>query len=536
MSGKKLTAKFDGSIRALKEKDFDQFGISKAAVMEKAKSLIPDGFDPNKNIDVLPVVFNLAVVNKFNANGDGIDSSTAIEMVKRFINKPINIEHKKNKIVGHIINASLSDKEPEYKENDLKSFSKRKDPYFITAAGLIYKHVYPDLAKAIEQASDEKNSEYQSISTSWELGFKNYKVVYGSDRLDESEIIEDEAKAAEMKKMIKGFGGKGQDEYGKKINRLIVGEVYPLGAALTRNPAASVSGVYMMEDEEEEEEMQEEEMEDEEDEMEEDEMEEEEMEEEEMDDEMKKTKAKQKNSLIARNIVKIKNLKETLNMNEKQFEQFLQKLEESVASVNMEESHAKSVSLVLTEALKEYGDTWKSKIQEEVEAKEKMAAELVQLQTSLETTQKELQEMKAEAESKAAVELFNSRMNAIEADYSLTDDELSFVAAEIKNLDSSEEAFASYQNKFSILFANKAKAFLDKQEAEIQAKIEEEVAKRLQSSTASTSAVEEKTEENEELEIEATACTDIINNNGEGCLSESLVEKLKKNFSVEIKL
>ena len=73
-------------------------------------------------------------------------------------------------------------------------------------------------------------------------------------------------------------------------------------------------------------------------------------------------------------------------------------------------------------------------------------------------------------------------------------------------------------------------------QAEIQAKIEEEVAKRLQSSTASTSAVEEKTEENEELEIEATACTDIINNNGEGCLSESLVEKLKKNFSVEIKL
>ena len=152
-----LLAKFEGTIKIMSENDFGKFGISKGSVMESAKSLMPESFDAKKNIDVLPVIFNLAVVNKFNANGDGIDTQTAIEAVKRFANKPINIEHKKNKIVGHILNASLSDQEPDFKDNDIQSFAGRTDPFYITAAGLIYKHVYPELANALMQASDPES-------------------------------------------------------------------------------------------------------------------------------------------------------------------------------------------------------------------------------------------------------------------------------------------------------------------------------------------------------------------------------------------
>ena len=85
---------FEGKIREIKEEEFEAFGLSEGSIAEAAQSLLPEDFDPEQNIDVLPVVFNLAKVNEFNKNGDGIDSKTAVAAVKRFINKPINIEHK----------------------------------------------------------------------------------------------------------------------------------------------------------------------------------------------------------------------------------------------------------------------------------------------------------------------------------------------------------------------------------------------------------------------------------------------------------
>ena len=59
---------FDCNIRALKETDYDKFGVSEGSIAEAAKSLLPEDFDPSANVDVLPVVFNLAVVNEFNKN------------------------------------------------------------------------------------------------------------------------------------------------------------------------------------------------------------------------------------------------------------------------------------------------------------------------------------------------------------------------------------------------------------------------------------------------------------------------------------
>ena len=57
----------------------------------------------------LGAAFNAAVVNKFNRNGDGIDSETAVDLIEYFVNKPTNIEHKKQKVVGHIVNAGFTD-------------------------------------------------------------------------------------------------------------------------------------------------------------------------------------------------------------------------------------------------------------------------------------------------------------------------------------------------------------------------------------------------------------------------------------------
>ena len=162
---------FSGKIKALDKDDFLNFGISQASLDETAKSLMPESFDPLENIDVMPVVFNLAVVNEFNKNGDGIDTETAIAAVKRFVNKPINIEHQKHKIVGHMINASFSEKEFDFKDNSIESYAGQTEPFYITAAGFIYSSIFPELAEAISEASEQESEEYQSISTSWELAF-----------------------------------------------------------------------------------------------------------------------------------------------------------------------------------------------------------------------------------------------------------------------------------------------------------------------------------------------------------------------------
>jgi|688.fasta_scaffold20601_3 hypothetical protein len=521
-----LLTKFEGTIKVISENEFGKFGISKGSVIEKAKSLMPESFDAKSNIDVLPVVFNLAVVNKFNANGDGIDSETAINAVKRFANKPINIEHKKNKIVGHILNASFSDKELDFKDNDVQSFSKRKDPYYITAAGLIYKNIYPELANAIIQASDKENKEYQSISTSWELAFKDYKIAYGaSDRLQDSKIIENESEAQEMKKHLKGFGGKGLDKDGQMVNRLIVGEVYPLGAALTTNPAANVSGVYLLQEDEEEDEREEEDGDDNQESVSNIEL---------LNNSSKENK--QKNSLINKNIVKIKKFKNILNMNDKQFDQFLEKLEQSIASISSEESQAKSISLIMRDALAEQADSWKSQVQQERESKQQIENDLLQLKASFEDAKKELDEIRAENAIKAAADLFNSRMNFLEDQYSFSEKEMQFVVAEVKQLEDSEDSFEQYKEKLSVLFAHKLKSTISSLEEEVRNRIEQEVTKRLE--TSSASKVEEKIveeEQEEDLEVEESEAN-IPNNNGEISTKVSLIQKLKDSFSVEVKI
>ena len=101
----KYKTTFDNIIVA--SSDFENFNISKAS-LEPLRPLIPDDINLDRNIDLLGVAFNAAVVNKFNKNGDGIDSETAVAVKDYFIHKPTNIEHNRDKIVGHIVSAGFS--------------------------------------------------------------------------------------------------------------------------------------------------------------------------------------------------------------------------------------------------------------------------------------------------------------------------------------------------------------------------------------------------------------------------------------------
>ena len=88
--------------------ELDKKDLTSFASLTSLKDIMPEGIDLEKNIDLVGVAFNAAVANKFNKNGDGIDSSTAIAIKDYFIHKPANIEHNKQKVVGHIVGSSLS--------------------------------------------------------------------------------------------------------------------------------------------------------------------------------------------------------------------------------------------------------------------------------------------------------------------------------------------------------------------------------------------------------------------------------------------
>ena len=488
---------FEGKVREIRDEEFESFGLSQGAIKEAAESLLPEGFDPDQNIDVLPVVFNLAKVNEFNKNGDGIDAKTAVAAVKRFINKPINIEHKKDKIVGHMINASFSEREFDFKNNDIESYADKKEPFYINAAGLVYKSVYPQLAEAIEDASEKDDESYQSISTSWELAFKEFEVAVGSKFLEDSTIATG-AEKEELKQYVKGLGGKGEDPQGKPVNRLIVGQTYPLGAALTRNPAAAVKGVYTDKD----------------------------------DANDKKIEKISRNANIN---VKSDKLKNIFNMDKEQFDQLITQLSKSVASAVKEGSEAKTVSETIRDTLVEHNESWTTKMEVEKEATAKAEAELEELKDSFKQTKEELDALKNDVEAKAAVDLFNDRMNFIDSDYELNDKELALVTAEVKELGSSEEDFNNYKDKLEVIFAHKLKKNIEAQEAEIKARIDEAVASRDEDDDPEEEEEAAEEEATEELEVEGgEAEASIPNNNAEASEKISFVERLKKNFSVEV--
>jgi hypothetical protein len=101
----KYTTTFDNVICASSQ--IQDSEISQASI-ESLRSLIPNDIDLNRNIDLIGVAFNAAVVNKFNKNGDGIDSETAVAVKDYFVHKPANIEHDRDRIVGHIVSAGFS--------------------------------------------------------------------------------------------------------------------------------------------------------------------------------------------------------------------------------------------------------------------------------------------------------------------------------------------------------------------------------------------------------------------------------------------
>ena len=214
------------------------------ASLDKLRKFLPD-INTEDNVDLLPVAFDACVVNRVNKNGDVIDGETAAKIAKNFINKPINIEHNRNRVIGCILSSNFSKfgTNESLAELDVKSM---KNPFNITLGGVIWKIVDRDLADKIEEANDPTSDNYMTISASWELGFNDFNIIVlgdGEKNIENATIISDANKIDKLKNNLRGFGGSGKLGEDKYIYRQVLGKVVPLGIGFTLNPAADVQGI-----------------------------------------------------------------------------------------------------------------------------------------------------------------------------------------------------------------------------------------------------------------------------------------------------
>jgi len=516
---------FDGTCK--------RFQISQAS-LENLKPLIPAEVDLEKNIDLLGVAFNAAVVNKFNKNGDGIDTETALAVNDYFIHKPTNIEHNKQKVVGHIVSSSFSD----INTNEILAAESLRDessPFNIALGALVYKIVNPEFARMLEQ-TDEGENFHNQISASWEIGFNDFYIAVGSNDLKEAEIVTEKSQIKELQKYLKAYDGEGKMDDGTIVNRLVVGDVYPLGIGFTANPAADVEGVIV---------------------------------ENEKTLNIKKDAAQaevfhvknkenykkehyneKKCSLLNKNSVKQAN-KLTMDTQDllKQIEGMLS---EKIGDSQQFEEAVASVSKVMMEAIKQKDSEWQEEkaakeqaIAEAAKAQEALAAEVTELKEKLETSESQWNELAEEKRLREAKDLFNSRMAAITEAFELSEEDLKIVASEVSELEGAEEAFASYQEKLTVMWNHKTKAYIEEQEKAFNEKLEAALQKRIEELSTSEASSKEETQEEtseeseEEVEeilesVEEESSASIANNNEEASAEEvSLRQKFNQAFSKE---
>ena len=507
----KYTTTFEFEVQACKE--IAGINISSANI-ENLRSLIPSSVNLKKNIDLMGVAFNAAVVNEFNKNGDGINTKTAIESVQQFIHKPTNIEHNKKKIVGHIVNAGFSD----YSDSSLLvNIDEETDkPFNIALGAVVYKTVDKDFFETLKTSTDPKSKMHNKVSASWEVGFSEYKIAVGSKNLEEAEIISDPQKVDEMKGMLKGFGGKGVTEDGKPIYRLISGTIYPLGIGFTMKPAANVQGVISNEYESEKDNK----------------------------DEISKSNKTQTKVLEKISDKISQNLKNTVNNTKiMDLETLLSEIKASLTEKKFSEEAIAGMTATFADAIKQKDDEYKASLEAAEQEKAEIASAKEELQNSVESIKEELkaaqeriEKFESEKAAQEAVARFNSRMEEIDSIYELEESDSSFIAEKIKGLNESDEAFASFKDELAVFWASKNKEAKAKQEEAIAARVEEEIEKRLNKSEASEDASEkEEVEVDVEEALENAEATEesLPNNNEVQASSKTFKDKFAAAFSRE---
>lgn len=494
MKDHKYKTIFSSTIKPLVSEEKDKY-LALASLADIG-DFIPD-VDTDENVDLLPIAFNACVVNRVNKNGDVIDGETAAKIYENFINKPINIEHNRERVVGVILAAGFSEfgtDSPLTKEQVFSdSETSKTEPFNITLGGVFWKVVNSDLAELIEEASDPTSDNYMTISASWELGFSDFNIVLLKDEdknIENGEVIAEESRVEQLQEHLRAFGGDGKIDENTKAYRQVVGEVVPLGIGLTENPAADVMGIATENKKEDE-----------------------------------KTLAKElgtPNNISHEpeiNVISKENTTMKINSVNDINNDLLKQVEASVVADFIEEELKQASEKFAEEKNKLVAD-----LNEAKEQRENLSKDHEDLKTKLEEVGKTLADLEEEKSQREAEAQFNERMTLLDEDYELTDEDREVMASDIKDMN--DEGFESYQKKISILLKDKSNAAIESKKAEEakaeEAKAEESkpVEEEIKADVVDT-AVDEAEKANDELPNSIRA------------EDESLMDKYRSAFSLD---
>ena len=230
-----------------------------------------------------------------------------------------------------------------------------------------------------------------------------------------------------------------------------------------------------------------------------------------------------------------------------------QLLSEKAAAKDFSDEAIANITKVFHDAIREKSEEYIDQIDqakaEKAEAEtqaEELTKTLSDLQEKFSETEKQLEGLETEKSEREAQARFDARMSSVEEVYELDEADRRVVASEVASLDQTDESFAEYQEKISIVFKSKSKEYLEKLAAEMEARIESEVAKRLESAASEsteevTQAVEEVVAEDviaeQALDQATTEEATIPNNNGESIeTEETLRERFTKAFRDNVKV
>ena len=479
----KYTTIFSSNIKPVVSEEKDKY-LALASAIEVAE-FIPEVNE--KQVDLLPVAFNAFVANRVNKNGDVVDTDTALAFYKDFKNKPINIEHNRDRVIGTVLTAGFSEfgTDKPMTEEEIKEV---KGPFNLTLGGVIWKVVNKNIADAIEESADPSSEDYMKISASWELGFKDYNLVLleGSDKnIENGLIVDNQDEVASMEKNLKALGGEGRTKDGMSVYRKVIGEVVPLGIGLTETPAADVKGVSTKKTVEE-------------------------PEEEKTFAEVENTSQNAEKTVIIQNeektIMKIESIKDITNDS-------LKELSASAVS-DFIESELKEASERFS-AEKAQVETNLKEAQEKIEA---VTTDYDKIKAELDSVTEKLSALETEKAEKEAEELFSQRMASLDEKYALEAEDREVLAGQIKDLD--EEGWDSFAKNIEVLLRDKSREVLAKKEDEASKEVEVE-----EETKASEEVVDEAIERGEQEESTIPASTQA----SEG----STYDKFKKAFEID---
>jgi hypothetical protein len=484
---------FSSQIKAVISEDKDKY-LSLASLVNIG-DFIPD-IDLERNLDLLPVAFNAFVANRVNKNGDVIDTETAIAIHENFLNKPINIEHNRNRVIGTILTAGFS----EFGTDKTLSLEQVKDtvgPFNVTLGGVIWRIVNDEVSTLIEDSSDPTNENYQKVSASWELGFSDFNIILlknNEKNIENGEVIADEARIEELQDHLKAFGGEGYVDSETQAYRQVIGKVVPLGIGLTETPAADVKGIST-----------------------------------------KKTVENKENNL-AKEAGETNNISQNPNTDVIPKENIM-KIEsiKDITDESLKETSASAVADFIESELKKASEefseekgAYEKQLEEAKENGETLSKEHEELKEKLVSVEKSLAELEQEKQKRETQQRFNERMSGLDEEYELNDEDREVIASDIKDMNN--EDFETYSKKLSILLKEKNKEVLakketeEKQEAEKQQKEVKasEVVEEQETATSIESVVEEAQQEDEEGIPNSTTAEE-----------ETLAEKYKKAFTID---